>query len=111
MAIRFSSASNFSEIARAVKAGLMRKMVPKPYTPFQWAAQPTAEYFEEARRILARTAGRKRSAVTIKSHSPQRSILEGVFARGDRRLAPAIEAAYRLGACMDGWDEAFDYTI
>lgn len=86
-------------------------LVPKPYTPFQWAAQQTAEYFEEARRILARTAGRKRSAVTIKSHCPQRSILEGVFARGDRRLAPAIVAAYRLGARMDGWDETFDYSI
>jgi hypothetical protein len=85
--------------------------VPKPFTPFQWAAQQTAEYFEEARRILARTAGPRRSAVTIKAHSPHRSILEGVFARGDRRLAPAIEAAYRLGARMDGWDEAFDFSI
>lgn len=86
-------------------------LVPKPYTPFQWAAQQTAEYFEEARRILSRTAGRKRTAVSVKSHSPQRSILEGVFARGDRRLAPAIVAAYRLGARMDGWDETFDYSI
>jgi len=37
-----------------------------------------------------------------------RSILEGVFARGDRRLGRVIETAYRLGARMDGWDEVFD---
>ena len=42
---------------------------------------------------------------------PLRSILEGVFARGDRRLAPVIETAYRLGARMDGWDEVFDYDL
>ncbi|HOB73208.1 MAG TPA: TIGR03960 family B12-binding radical SAM protein [Phycisphaerae bacterium] len=86
-------------------------LIPKPHTPFQWAAQQTLEYFEEARRILARTAGRQRSAVKLCTHSPQRSILEGVFARGDRRLAPTIEAAYRLGARMDGWDEVFDFTL
>lgn len=86
-------------------------LIPKPHTPLQWAAQQTVDYFEEARRILARTAGRQRSAVKICTHSPQRSILEGVFARGDRRLGRAIEAAFRLGARMDGWDEVFDFTI
>lgn len=83
-------------------------LVPKPHTPFQWAAQPRAEYFEEARRILDE-CGRSRRvrAVQVKTHDISRSILEGILARGDRRLAPVIERAYRLGACYDGWDEHF----
>jgi radical SAM family uncharacterized protein len=82
-------------------------LVPKPHTPFQWAAQQTAEYFAEVRRTLRFLAASRRSAVHIKTHDVQRSILEAVFARGDRRLGPAIEAAYRLGARFDAWDETF----
>ncbi len=85
-------------------------LVPKPYTPFQWAAQPRVEYFIEARRILAdmsrRQGGRN---VSVRTHDPQRSVLEAVLSRGDRRLASAIEAAYRSGARFDGWDECFKY--
>lgn len=85
-------------------------LVPKPYTPFQWAAQPRVEYFVEARRILADLSRRRRTrAVQVRTHDPQRSVLEAVLARGDRRLAPVIEAAYRFGARFDGWDECFDY--
>lgn len=85
-------------------------LVPKPYTPFQWAAQPRIEYFQEARRILAAAvhAGRTK-AVRVSTHDAKRSILEAVLSRGDRRLCPAVEQAYRLGARFDGWDEAFDY--
>lgn len=140
-------------------------LVPKPYTPFQWAAQPRAEYFHEARRRLnaalrgeapssngnrARSASdgsyqnrdsngagatgglsasevaypnpeRKRRAVfparkykgpiKIKTHNVERSILEGVFARGDRKLAAVVERAYRDGARFDGWDECFKREI
>lgn len=82
-------------------------LVPKPHTPFQWAAQKTAGYFREVRRILRSMAGQRRSTVHITTHNIERSILEGVFARGDRRLAAAIEAAFRLGARFDGWDECF----
>jgi len=82
-------------------------LVPKPHTPFQWAAQQTAEYFTEVRRLLRSIAASRRSAVQIKTHGVERSILEAVFARGDRRLAPVIEAAYRLGARFDAWDETF----
>ncbi|QOJ02693.1 MAG: TIGR03960 family B12-binding radical SAM protein [Planctomycetia bacterium] len=87
-------------------------LVPKPYTPFQWAAQPRIEYFQEARRILAAAvhAGRTK-AVRISTHDAKRSILEAVLSRGDRRLCAAVERAYRLGARFDGWDEAFDYGI
>lgn len=90
-------------------------LVPKPYTPFQWAAQPRAEYFREVRAHL-RALGQgvkkgKRHPVRIQTHSIERSILEGVFARGDRRLGSAIEAGWRLGARMDGWDEVFKAEV
>lgn len=83
-------------------------LVPKPYTPFQWAAQPHVEYFQEARRRLSERSrqGNKR-AVVVKAHDPERSILEAVLSRGDRRLGATIEAAYRAGARFDGWDECF----
>jgi len=86
-------------------------LVPKPHTPLQWIAQQTADYFHEARRLLRRPAEKYRSAVRIKTHNVERSILEGVLARGDRRLARVIETAYRLGARMDSWDEHFKYEI
>ena len=87
-------------------------LVPKPYTPFQWAAQPRIEYFTEARRILARLshAGRNR-AVKVKAHDAERSVLEAVLARGDRRLSDVIERAWRLGARFDGWDECYRDVI
>ena len=83
-------------------------LVPKPYTPLQWAAQPRAEYFHEVRRQLTDLSRSRRSTVRIKTHSIGRSILEAVFSRGDRRLADSIEWAWRKGARFDGWDECFD---
>ena len=84
-------------------------LVPKPHTPLQWAAQQTEDYFRQARTLLRDAAARTRSAVHIKTHHIERSILEGVLARGDRRLSRVIETAYQLGARMDSWDECFRY--
>jgi len=90
-------------------------LVPKPYTPFQWAAQPQAEYFYEARRRMARLlgfrGGKKRGPVKVKTHNVERSILEAVFARGDRKLADVVEYAYKHDARFDGWDECFNSQI
>ncbi|MFQ5491642.1 MAG: TIGR03960 family B12-binding radical SAM protein [Phycisphaerae bacterium] len=86
-------------------------LVPKPHTPMQWSAQPPADYFREVRSRLRSLEKQKRSAVRIKMHSIGRSVLEAVFSCGDRRLAPAIEAAWRDGARFDGWDECFDERI
>ncbi len=83
-------------------------LVPKPYTPFQWAAQPRAEYFHDVRHRLRSLAKSRRSSVLVQTHSVERSVLEAVFARGDRRLADVVEAAWRGGARFDGWDECFD---
>ncbi len=82
-------------------------LVPKPFTPFQWAGQPRAEYFHEVRARLSSLVRSQRSAVRVKMHNIERSILEGVFARGDRRLGPVVEHAFRQGARFDGWDEGF----
>jgi len=86
-------------------------LVPKPFTPLQWAAQPTIDYFRDARRRLTDLSrhGRRKN-VKVKTHDPERSILEAVFARGDRRLGRAIQRAWELGARFDGWDEIFDYN-
>jgi radical SAM family uncharacterized protein len=111
----FDLAYEVSQAKRAVRGGpasvnaSVGWLVPKAHTPFQWAGQKTIEYFENARSLLRHTSMSRKSAVRVKTHKPQRSMLEAVFARGDRRLAPVIQAAYRLGARMDGWDEAFNY--
>jgi len=82
-------------------------LVPRPHTPMQWSPMRDAEYFWSVRRLLKGLA--RGSAVQFKFHRIERSILEGTIARGDRRLGAAIEAAWRLGARFDGWDEHFDY--
>ena len=83
-------------------------LVPKPHTPLQWAAQVRAEYFHEVRTRLRSATQRRKSPIKIKTHNVERSVLEAVFARGDRRLADAVETAWRGGARFDGWDECFD---
>lgn len=113
----FDLAYEVSQARRAIKGSpasvtaSVSWLVPKPFTPFQWAGQPRAAYFNEARRLLREASGSRRSAVRIKTHSPERSILEAVFARGDRKLAATIEKAHDLGARFDAWDEAFDDSI
>ena len=84
-------------------------LVPKPFTPLQWAAQPRVEYFNEARQRLIRAARSRRSAVHFSLQRTERSILEAVLSRGDRRLGPVIVEAWRRGARFDGWDEDFQY--
>lgn len=86
-------------------------LVPKPFTPLQWTAQPRKEYFEEVREHLLRLKSGRRSPVRIQTHSPERSILEAVMARGDRRLGPVVYEAWKRGARFDGWTETFDYRI
>ena len=81
--------------------------VPKPHTPFQWEpmAEPDALRAKH-QRILARARGRR---VRFKFHKVERSHIEGVVSRGGRRVAEAVERAWRLGAQLDAWDEHFRY--
>jgi radical SAM family uncharacterized protein/radical SAM-linked protein len=81
--------------------------VPKPHTPFQWCAQDSLGEIKRKQAILRHTAGREKG-MRLKHHDSGVSFIEGVLARGDRRLADAIEAVWRAGARFDGWEEVFD---
>ncbi len=80
--------------------------VPKPHTPFQWVSQMPLP--EVARRHFILKEGLRMRGVTLRWHMREMSYLEGVLARGDRRLFPAVLAAAREG-CMDGWSEFFSW--
>jgi len=81
--------------------------VPKPHTPFQWERMITLDEIRARHDILKHAGSGKR--IWLKYHKPERSVIEGVLARGDRRVGKAILAAYRDGARFDAWDESFDY--
>ena len=82
--------------------------VPKPHTPFQWEKQITPqEYLRRCRLLKSHFYSR---SIEYDYHSPDLSRLDEVFARGERRLGPVIEAAVRNGARLDGWDEYFNYA-
>lgn len=81
--------------------------VPKAFTPFQWEPQDTIEQFQEKQKHLCRIMHIK--GVEFNWHEPQVSFLEAVFARGDRRTADALEAAWRLGCRFDGWTDQFKF--
>jgi radical SAM family uncharacterized protein/radical SAM-linked protein len=76
---------------------------PKPHTPFQWAAQLDVEETQARQRLLRRELARR--GVEFRWHDSHLSWLEGVFSRGDRRLAGVIERAQRAGARFDGWSD------
>jgi len=85
--------------------------VPKPHTPFQWEAQlPVDELRRRGRYVKNRLNEVGRGKISLKYHEPEQTFLEGVFARGDRRLAPVLLAAWRKGARFDGWTETFSFS-
>jgi len=83
--------------------------VPKPHTPYQWNGMQTREYLRWAGQYL-RSRCRLRS-VQVKQHDVECSLLEGVLTRGDRRVAPALEMAWRRGCRLDGWNQHFKPEI
>lgn len=87
--------------------------VPKPFTPFQWAGMCTKEEFLEKANIVR---GKFREMLNYKSlrynwHEADLTVLEGVFARGDRKTGALLEEAYRNGALYDSWSECFRNDI
>lgn len=84
--------------------------IPKPHTPYQWSAQLGPDEglarFHELIQLLKRN--RK---INIRYNNPHLSYLEGIFSRGDRKLAGAIESAFRKGARFDGWNEKADLKL
>lgn len=81
--------------------------IPKPFTPFQWAKQNSrAEIIRKQDMLKSSITDRK---IKYNWHDNKESYLEGVFARGDRRLLPAIIAAVKAGCRFDSWDEHFRF--
>ncbi len=82
---------------------------PKAHTPFQWEGQVLpAEIGEKYKQILLHRFPR---AINIDRRTPEVSLLEGIFSRGDRRLAQVAYDAWKNGATFDAWSEKFDFTL
>lgn len=81
-------------------------LVPKPFTPFQWEPQDRPDTLIEKQNFLISCV--KTRKVSVSRHVPWTSFLEGVFARGDRRLCDVIETAWRKGCKFDSWEEHLD---
>jgi radical SAM-linked protein len=104
------TAARVQEIARRYQRGAqvtasVSTHVPKPHTPFQWAAMDGETEIARKQELLAARARALR--VTLKMHENHASHIEGIFSRGDRRVADILEAAFRLGCRFDSWDDAF----
>lgn len=83
--------------------------VPKPFTPFQWEPQDSMDMLVEKQKHLLENV--KTHKIQVSWHQSQTSFLEGVFARGDRKLCNVIETAYRKGCKFDSWDEHFNFEL
>ena len=84
--------------------------IPKPFTPFQWATMLTnEEYISRAATVKHAFLNQlNKKSLRYNWHDAEVTVLEGVFARGDRRTSKVIEEAYRLGCLYDSWTETFD---
>jgi radical SAM superfamily enzyme YgiQ (UPF0313 family) len=104
-------ARNCVEIGRTYNRGVAVKasvggFVPKPFTPFQWFGQNTAE--ELRRKIgLLRDGVKAAKGVQLTWHDPHATLIEGLASRGDRRLGPVIETVWRRGGTFQEWSEHF----
>ena len=83
--------------------------IPKPFTPFQWVGQDTKENLRKKQIALKGSVHSKK--ITVHYHDSDISVLEAVLARGDRKLAPVIETAFKNGCKMDNWDDYFKYDV
>lgn len=81
--------------------------VPKPFTPFQWEAQDDIESIQRKQKLIRENLHSRQ--IVFNWHESYVSFLEGVFARGDRRLSRVLLEAHKNGCKFDGWDEFFNY--
>ncbi len=84
--------------------------IPKPFTPFQWARMYSNEEYIARAAIVKHAFNDQLNRKSLKYHwhDAEVTVLEGVFARGDRRVGKVIEEAYRLGCIYDAWSDQFD---
>ena len=87
--------------------------IPKPFTPFQWASMITPDEFTKRSRYVKDSFSKQRNKKSLKFsyHDADISLLEGVFARGDRKLSRVIYSAYKKGAIFDAWTDFFNMDI
>lgn len=83
--------------------------VPKPFTPFQWFGQNTVEELDDKHKFLKEKITNRN--INYNYHGSWESSLEGVIARGDRKLNEVIIKAFELGCKFDGWREYFNYEL
>jgi radical SAM superfamily enzyme YgiQ (UPF0313 family) len=83
--------------------------IPKAHTPFQWEKQISIEETIEKQKFIKENL--KVKGITVRWHGAQSSFLEGVFSRGDKKLAKVIEKAWQLGARLDAWSEHFKFEL
>ncbi len=85
--------------------------IPKPFTPLQWATMVNMTDYKEKAHIVndEMKAQHNRKSLKFQWHDAKTTILEGVFARGDRRLCKSIYDAYKAGCIYDAWTEYFQY--
>ena len=83
--------------------------IPKPHTPFQWSSQLTLEESRERMGWLKKEL--RMPGIHFKWQNPEVSLVEGVFARGDRQLSRLLVDAYKRGCKFDGWSDRFQYRL
>lgn len=87
--------------------------VPKAHTPFQWVAQAPVDVIDARLRMLRDAVRADRQcgkAISVRYHDGRPGVVEGLLARGDRRVGRVVEAVWRAGGRFDGWSEYFDYA-
>ena len=92
------------QVKRLQVTAAVSPFVPKPHTPFQWERQIGLAEIRERIQYL-RDLFKRHKRLMLKFHEPEMSYLEGVFSRGDRRLGPVVEQAYRAGALFSSWKD------
>jgi len=104
------SATGSRDIRATVSIG---GFVPKPHTPFQWAAQAAPETVDDRLRKLRAAINSDKSLgrnIGMRYHDGEPSLVEGLLSRGDRRVGAVIEKVWRDGGRFDGWSEHFSYA-
>lgn len=101
--------------ARKTKVSIVSStsfFVPKPFTPFQWAKMNTIDEFRYKAHVVNTAMKQQLNHKSIRYnwHAADVSVLEGVFARGDRRLSKVLEIAYKKGCMFDAWTESFRFA-
>ena len=103
------AASGHNDVRCTISIG---GFVPKPHTPFQWAAQAHPDVVDERLRKLREAVNSDRRLgrnVGMRYHDGKPSLIEGLLARGDRRVGRVVERVWREGGRFDGWSEHFSF--